>query len=722
MGMVGGAGEPVAPRRRKRDAREMSSLEASITVHPCPLCGSSLAKVLRHQKQSASGSEMSPEDFMEEHIQLCFLHGDWFPRSEASGSSSDHETAEADFVGHQGEPGDSEGHTGTGGQRWGEEDAGDASTGLKEKWQVLAEYLAKKNGKRLAEEGEEEAMPDQLPEGWTLRDHLNAPITPITEFQERLRVAESEEERFSIQESIVKSLHDMQQEFLAIDDVVKCLEAEAKTAKPGTSGGDRKRRKVQTRNPLGPVDPVTFEDKKEADLYGFTYNPSPSHYGNQVRRKRRVGRPATRGHRQSGPTIPDELPLHPGYEYIPPGGNPQPKTTRSRKQAIEKKAGEASMGQSGAPSVPPPNRDPRTLRAARRDPKNTAPAPPSADNSGQALANPRSTQTHDIEKAEEEAFVEVPGARSTLIRIPKSQRVMRKGSKNAAPAPAPAPPPTAKSVKTLAALHLTQGPSISQSLLESAVLSKVYASEPADKELPRELFSAKFSGAHIQTFREIVSLDPNTAPALGATSSAHQGTPIARRLRSKRTKSGFRNVKQSTKVPAGSAGISSAQASEPKISNEIVKRASVGEHDLNQAAIQASHGAGAYFDYTPLPMPSGLSPAVSVPKAVAGPNPAQPKPPAPGRTYKTPYSVTITETPKVIREEEFRAAQNADLGKRRRTKPALAYEAAPPPPPKKRKRPAEGDLKGEEGNSVEAGAGEPKGRNLAGDTSNKRRR
>ena len=719
MGMAGGAGEAVAPRRRKRDAREMSGLEAR-TVHTCPLCGSSLAKVLRHQKQSASGSEMSPEDFMEAHIQLCFLYGDWFPRSEASGSSSDHETAGADFVGHQGEPGDSERHTGTGGQQWGEEDAGDARTGLQEKWQVLAEYLAKRNGKKSAEEGEEEAMPDQLPEGWTLRDHLNAPITPIAEFQERLRAAQSEEERFSIQESIVKSLHDMQQEFLAIDDVVKCLEAEAKTAEPGTSGGGRKRRKVQARNLLGPEDPVTFEDKKEADLYGFTYNPSPSHYGNQVPRKRRVGRPATRGRGQSGPPIPDELPLYPGYEYIPPGGNPQPKTTRSRKQAIEKKAGETSMGPSGAPSVPPPHRAPRTQRAARRDPKNIAPAPPSTDNSGQALANPKSTQTQQIEKAEAEAFVEVPGARSAPIRIPTSQRVMRKGSKNAAPAPAP--PPTAKSGKTLAALYLTEGPSISQSLHESAVLSKVYASEPADKTLPRELFHAKFSGAHIQMFREIVLQDPNSAPALGATSSAHPGTPIARRLRSKLTKSALRNVKQNTKVPAGSAGISSAQASEPKIFNEMVKRASVGEHDLHQGAFQASHGAGAYFNYTPLPIPSGLSPAIPVPTAVAGPYPAQPKPPAQGQTYKTPYSVTVTETPKVTREEEFRAAQNADLGKRRRTKPASAYEAAPPAPPKKRKRQAEVDLKGGEGNSVEAGAGESKGENSAGDTSNKRRR
>ena len=645
---------------------------------------------------------------MEAHIQLCSLHEDWFPRSEASGSSGDHETAGAGFVGHQGEPGDSEPFSGTGGQGGGEEVAGGASTGLEGKWQVLAEYLAQKNGEKSAEEG------------WTLRDHLNAPITPITEFQERLRAAQSEEERFSIQESIVKSLHDMQQEFLAIDDVVKCLEAEAATAEPGTSGGDRTRRKVQARNPLEPEDPVTFEDKKEADLYGFTYNPSPSHYGNQVPRKRRVGRPATRGRGQSGPPIPDELPLYPGYEYIPPGGNPQPKTTRSRKQAIEKTAGETSVGPSGARSVPPPNRAPRTQRAARRDLKNTAPAPPSADNNGQALSNPNSTQTQDIEKEEEEVSVEVPGVRSAPNRIPKSQRVMRKGSKNAAPAPPP--PPTAKGGKALAAPHSTQGPSSSQSLVEPAVLSKVYTSEPIDKTLPREIFSARFSGAHLQMFREVVSREPNPAPALGANGSSHQGTPIARRLRSKPTKSALRNVTQSTKVPAVSAGISSEQAIEPKISNEIVKRAAVGEHHLHQGAIQASRGAGAYFDSTPLPMPSVLSPAIPVPTAVADPDPPQPKPRARGRTYKTPYSVTATETPKVTREEEFRAAQNADLGKRRRTKPASAYEAAPPPLPKKRKRAADAGLKGGEGNSVEAGAEESEGGNPAGDKSKKRRR
>ena len=723
--MAGGAGEAVAPRREKRDASAMSGFEGSITVHPCPLCGASLAKVLRHQELSASGSEMSPEDFMEAHIQLCFLHGDWVPRSEASGSSSDQETAGAGFVGHQGEPGDSVPHSGTGGQRGGEEDAEDASTGLEEKWQVLAEYLAKRNGEKSAEEGEEEAMPGQLPEGWTLRDYLNAPITPIAEFQERLRAAQSEEERFSIQESIVKSLHDMQQEFLAIDDVVKCLEAEAETAEPGTSGGDRKRRKVQARNPLEPEDSVIFEDKKEADLYGFTYNPSPSHYGNQVPRKRRVGRPATRGRGQSGPPIPDELPLYPGYEYIPPGGNPQPKATRSRKQAIERTAGETAAGPSGARSVPPPNRAPRTQRAARRGPKNPVPPPTSADKSGQALANPNSTQTQDLEKAEEEASVDVPGARSAPNRIPKSQRAMRKGSKNAAPAPAPVPPPTAKSGKALAAPPSTQGPSSSQSLVESAVLSKAYASEPVEKTLPRELFSARFSGAHLEMFREVVSQEPNSAPVLGATRSSHQGTPIARRLRSKPTKSALRNVTQSTKVPAGSAGISSKQASEPKTLNEIAKKAAVGEHDLHQGAIQASHGASAYFDSTPLPMPSVLSPAIPVPTALADPDPAQPKPRARGRTYKTPYSVTGTETPKVTREEEFRAAQNADLGKRRRIKPASAYEAAPPPPPKKRKRAADADLKGGDGNSGdsgEAGAGEPEGGNPAGDKSNKRRR
>ena len=706
--MEGGAGEAVAPRREKRDASAMSGFEGSITVHPCPLCGASLAKVLRHQELSASGSEMSPEDFMEAHIQLCFLHGDWFPRSEASGSSSGHETAGAGFVGHQGEPGDSGPHLGTGGQRGGEEDAGDASTGLEEKWQVLAEYLAKRHGEKSAEEGEEEAMPDQLPEGWTLRDYLNAPITPIAEFQERLRAAQSEEERFSIQESIVKSLHDMQQEFLAIDDVVKCLEAEAETAEPGTSGGDRKRRKVQARNPLEPEDSVTFEDKKEADLYGFTYNPSPSHYGNQVPTKRRVGRPATRGRGQSGPPIPDELPLYPGYEYVPPGGNPQPKATRSRKQAMEKTAGETAAGPSGARSVPPPNRAPRTQRAARRGPKNPVPAPTS--------------QTQDLEKAEEEASVEVPGARSAPNRIPKSQRAMRKGSKNAAPAPAPVPPPTAKSGKALAAPHSTQGSSSSQSLVESAVLSKAYASEPVDKTLPRELFSARFSGVHLEMFREVVSQESNSAPALGATSSSHQGTPIARRLRSKPTKSALRNVTQSTKAPAGSAGISSEQASEPKTLNEIAKKAAVGEHDLHQGAIQASHGAGAHFDSTPLPMPSVLSPATPVLTAVADPDPAQAKPRARGRTYKTPYSITVTETPKVTREEEFRAAQNADLGKRRRIKPASASEAAPPPPPKKRKRAADVDLKGGDGNSGEAGAGEPEGGNPAGDKSKKRTR
>lgn len=175
-------------------------------------------------------------------------------------------------------------------------------------------------------------------------------IGSLDEFLSQLRDPEtrSYDELYAITQNAALALKTWQDEYLAIDKLYK--RATRCTSKP-------------TANPRKPERKEVFEDKKEAALYGYKYDPKADRVGNQNPFIQGNFKPTTAQARKiltkSGPNNPNPDGWHPinkfGIDYIPKLQDPPrkapmpPKTTRKRK-AAEIEAANVAEDTEDAPS------------------------------------------------------------------------------------------------------------------------------------------------------------------------------------------------------------------------------------------------------------------------------------------------------------------------------------------------------------------------------------
>ncbi|KAL4922749.1 hypothetical protein BDW62DRAFT_207427 [Aspergillus aurantiobrunneus] len=138
------------------------------------------------------------------------------------------------------------------------------TNGISEKWATIF-HEAKRGKKRDAPELLE--RPDPYKETKVGRGEF-LEITPVEEFLSQLRDPEtrSSEELYAITENVAYALKVWQDEFLAIDNIQKLA--------------TRHNLKI-TSDPRKLERPQVFEDKKEAMLYGYKYDPKEDKVGNQ---------------------------------------------------------------------------------------------------------------------------------------------------------------------------------------------------------------------------------------------------------------------------------------------------------------------------------------------------------------------------------------------------------------------------------------------------------
>lgn len=204
-------------------------------------------------------------------------------------------------------------------------------------------------------------------------------ITSLDQFVSQLRDPETRtyDELYAITNNAALALKTWQDEYLAIDKLYK--RATRYTSKP-------------TANPRKPERKEVFEDKKEASLYGYKYDPRADKIGNQNPFIQGNFKPTTTQMRKiiakAGPNNPNPDGWRPidkfGIEHIPKFQDPPrkapmpPKTTRKRK-AAEIEAANADETEDAPSEVQEATDDSpkRRTRARVNNAAESVPPPPS---------------------------------------------------------------------------------------------------------------------------------------------------------------------------------------------------------------------------------------------------------------------------------------------------------------------------------------------------------
>lgn len=735
---------------------------SDIITNPCPTCDVTLAKILKYQGRSLADLAMEPEVFMKKHITLCLrnLRNAIFSDAE---DSDDQDTTTGDSDQNAGR--DLEEHgLANGGRVYsvdGQEGCGvgDVSSGngeptegridvslreektqspeakreaeLRKRLQSLT-YLTLPVGKTFEKEEEirqEVIKSGRLPEGRTVGDLLNIPITPFSEFQEALDATKTGEEKLLVEEMIVKSLHDMQMEYFMIDEAVRSIEAEIDTSESETRGsGERKgvTEVFSIHNPLEPEDSVVWEDKKEADLYGFPYDPSAMRRGNQNPTEQTGGKYSMRGRELRSRSKPIELPLYPGYEHHQRNQALQTKLTRRRKE--KEKGVETSTETLRADSVPPPSAVVPRKRPGR-PPKNPAPVLPTVPKdqtlpallsrtgsaNGYSVSPPPAEQYIDPQNGaggpENMAPTKCLHVRFSLARrgelggiLSRQPNPLRVSGDSVGESSAPSMTqsmPVAPSQFYQSERQTGQGDSFLDSPNGGRSESPHGESAPESIVHQLEIPTKSGDGSRVRSRVRV----RNRAPRRAADRQPATGSS-ALRIETSGTSISTDQPEPSKTTPGNSVGYST----------EADSVASDGGQNFHSSAFQSpkkTPGASPrrasgnppavmQFSSTPSPMYGVFSSRSPFPPGTSDMDPYRPR--VRGKTYKTPTSITRTEAPpKTTTEEEFLAAQNGNLGKRKRVKTALAYEA----PSLRRKEKADAEDDGEEDIFSESSEEEP---------------
>ncbi|KAL7275498.1 hypothetical protein RUND412_001556 [Rhizina undulata] len=341
--------------------------EARINSARCVFCGISLKQILDLRKANKIVADLSSESIFKRHLELCLdIH---YPPSEYS-EESEGEIAPVDNdesmdivteqqnveSQNQSQPQPQAENAGVAPQ----EIKQHGSTGKKKR-----EYLptfVEFNSQTIRERMVTLAMAiatKTLPEGYTPESLLHAKLVDPEVFLESIEAATTEEERLLAEENAVLALHAIQKEYVLLDQAQKELEAGvfpdrgSSTRGRGRGRGGRGRKITRLRrNPLEPEDHVIWEDKKEADLYGFQYDPAPEKRGNQDADGQQSTKYSIRGRELRSRDKVCGFVTVPGYEYQDPRAQTtQPKASRRRKNMMDGKDSERAES---APAQPFP--------------------------------------------------------------------------------------------------------------------------------------------------------------------------------------------------------------------------------------------------------------------------------------------------------------------------------------------------------------------------------
>lgn len=733
---------------------------ASSKKLPCPTCPITMEQILSCLgRKSAGDRRMNLEEFTDKHRELCAKN----VRDESLVSEEEMEEEDeyGDYDEEEGDEGE-EGDAGEGldGELEGEEEDyaadGDeepveevdgviqktvpAASGAGEVLRKVAEslpgYLSVKpeDVDREIEIRRSAITTGRLPEGKSIEDILFIPITPVSAFQEYLENSKTPAEKFLVEEKIVEALADMQVEYWMIDEIIKRKEAStpdgerAAISKPVR--GRQKRKPRVARNPLEPDDPVVWEDKKEAELYGFSYDPAIDKRGKQNADEQQAGKYSIRGRELRSRQKAVEMVLYPGYEHIDQRVQTiQPKATRRRKPAADKEKSGESLEQLRAGSAPPPVSAAPQKKRPGRPPKNASSALfLSAAVKDQASAQALS-RTHSADNVARPRVGEKPkvdpnrtppsSISGTLVRSPPNcLKIKFRGARLAE---------YLNIVSQESNLASTQrdfygrpGP--------SSLVPATTQSEPVS---PSRFYPDKHtrqSDSFMSLMNGGVGVQRSESPVydsaesnLGDYEGVGRGKPRSRgrgraRGRARGTRgpgrpgrgSGLKIETSNAANPIGHGEPLSANPETPTLSaveyseaeDAAMGAASDRGHNYHSNAFQAlpkapssaKHSTPAVMRFNSTSTPSMFSvfptrlgqhqlPSTSASPTYNDNNRSSVetdhgRPRVRGKTYKTPTSVSLTEAqPKTTKEEEFIAAQNGNLGKRKRVKTALAYEA-----------------------------------------------
>jgi len=725
---------------------------ASSKKFPCPTCPISVEQILAClERKSAGDRRMSLEEFTDKHRELCAKNVQDESLVSEEEMEEEDEYGDYDEEGDEGEEGyageeldgEEEGYAADGDERMVEEVDGviqktvPTTSGAGEVWCKLAGalpgYLSIKpeDLDKEIEIRRSALTAGRLPEGKSVEDILFIPVTPVSAFQEYLENSKTPPEKFLVEEKIVEALADMQVEYLMIDEIIKRKEASTPDGERAAVGrpvrGRQKRKTRVARNPLDLEDPVVWEDKKEAELYGFSYDPAIDKRGKQNADEQQAGKYSIRGRELRSRQKALEMVLFPGYEHIDQRVQTiQPKATRRRKPAADKEKSGESLEQLRAGSAPPPASATPQKKRPGRPPKNAPSALfLSAAAKDQATAQALS-RTHSADNVARPRVGEKPkvdpnrtppsSISGTLVRSPPNcLKIKFRGARLAE---------YLNIVSQESNLASTQrdfygrpGPSsLVPAMTQSEPVSPTRFYPDKHTRQSDSFMSLVNGGVGGQRSESPVYDSAESNP--GDYEGVGRGRPRSRgrgraRGRARGTRgpgrpgrgSGLKVETTSNAAnPLGHGESLSANPETPTLSavehseaeDAAVGAASDRGHNYHSNAFQAlsktsggaKHSAPAVMRFDSTPMfsvfptrlvqhhlpPTSTSPAYNDNRSSVETDHGRPR--VRGKTYKTPISVSLTEAePKTTKEEEFIAAQNGNLGKRKRVKTALAYEA-----------------------------------------------
>ncbi|KAG0130646.1 hypothetical protein HOY82DRAFT_648743 [Tuber indicum] len=757
---------PVSAIRKKRSHSEISSRGRrgnspghgeSSNKFSCPTCPITEEQILSClEKKNAGDRGMSLEEFVDKHRELCANNVQDEPLVSEGEMEEEDDYGDYDEEEDEGEEGHAgEDHEELGGEEEdyavdGDEELIEGDQGVIRKMapapsgvgavlckvaESLPGYLSIKpeDVDKEIEVRRSAITAGRLLEGKSVEDILFIPITPISTFQRYLENSKTPAEKFLVEEKIVEALADIQVEYLMIDEIVKRKEASTpdgeSIAVSQTARGRKKGKPRVARNPLEPEDPIVWEDKKEAELYGFSYDPAIDKRGKQNADEQQAGKYSIRGRELRSRQKAVEMVLYPGYEHIDQRVQTiQPKVTRRRKPAADKEKCEESLEQFRAGSAPPPASAVPQKKRPGRPPKNAQSSlflsTSSKDQaSAQALSRTHSADNVARPRAGEKPKVDPnrtpPSSISgTLVRSsPDCLKIKFRGARLAE---------YLNIVSQESNLASTQrdfygrpGPSsLVPATTQSEPVSptRFYHGDPTRQG---DSFMPLVNGG-VNAQRSESPIYDSTESNPGDYEGVGRGRPRPRgrgraRGRARGTRgpgrpgrgSGLRVETSNAANPVGRGEPVPANPETPTLSAveyseaedaAIGAAASDRGHNYHSNAFQAlSKAPGSAKRSTPAVMHFNAtpSPMYTVFQTRLGPHPLPSTSTSPtyhenrssvetehgrprvrGKTYKTPTSVSVAEAqPRTTKEEEFIAAQNGNLGKRKRVRTALAYEA-----------------------------------------------
>lgn len=174
-------------------------------------------------------------------------------------------------------------------------------------------------------------------------DILNTGLTDVSVFHASIADTVTDDERLAAEENMVFAMHQAQKEYFMLEQILSTRRIQREVQEPAQPRWKRgkngvKRQKIKpAHNPLEPEDPVVWGDKKEADLYGYVYDPVKEKRGKQDPIAQQANKYSIRGRELRSRNRNYELKTVHGYEYRDPRtANMEPKLTRRRKQNEDK--------------------------------------------------------------------------------------------------------------------------------------------------------------------------------------------------------------------------------------------------------------------------------------------------------------------------------------------------------------------------------------------------